>query len=189
MVYLVTFCAGAAVLIFQIVGIRMLQATFGSSIQVITMVITTFLGSLTVGYFAGGAFADRKPSFRIFSAVPLASGLLILTAPLYARHLVEFVADHNLGGAAAPLFASLPLFLLPTAILGMTSPFAIRLLATDPATAGRLSGRIFGISTVGSIIGGLSVPVLINFFPISRILAGTGFVLCLLSLLLLLRKR
>ncbi|MHA2620829.1 MAG: fused MFS/spermidine synthase [bacterium JZ-2024 1] len=181
-----TFCAGAAVLIFQIVGIRMLQATFGSSIQVITMVITTFLGSLTLGYFVGGAVADARPSFRVFSGVPLAAGLLILVTPYYARPLSEYVADHHIGGAIAPLYIALALFLLPTAILGMTSPFAIRLLARDPSTTGRLAGRIFGISTIGSILGGLSVPVLISFFAISQILMGTGVVLACLSMLLIL---
>jgi hypothetical protein len=181
MVYFVTFCAGAGVLIFQILGIRMLQSTFGNSIQVITMVITTFLGSLTLGYFMGGALADRKPSSRIFAAIPLVAGLLIMTTPFYSRPLSEFVADNNLGGPLAPLFSSLALFLAPTAILGMTSPYAIRLLTTDPQRSGRLAGRIFGISTIGSIIGGLSVPVLINYFPISRILTGTGIVLAVLA--------
>lgn len=186
MVYLVTFVAGAAVLVFQIIGIRLLQATFGSSIQVITMVITTFLGSLTLGYFLGGSLADRHPSFRVFSAVPLASGSLMVATPLYARPLSEFIADHQFGGAVAPLFSSLALFLIPTAILGMVSPFAIRLLTTDPKSAGRLAGRIFGISTIGSIVGGLSVPFLITFFRISQILIGTGTLLTAFSLLILL---
>ena len=50
---------------------------------------------------------------------------------------------------------------IPVTLLGCMSPFAIRLAVQDVAEAGRVSGRIYATSTLGSLLG-TYLPVLIT---------------------------
>ena len=49
---------------------------------------------------------------------------------------------------------------MPITLLGTVSPFAIRLAVSDVQSAGKVSGQIYAISTVGSLIGTF-LPVLL----------------------------
>lgn len=152
------FFSGAAVMVVEMTTVRVLQPTFGSTTYVWTNVIAVVLAALSVGYAIGGRVADAKPSAGLLYGILAVGGLLVAaTAPLatpVCRWLIPL--DVNLENLTSfltrgSLAATLILFAPPTLLLGMVSPMAIRLLADEGV--GRAAGRVFAISTVGSIAG------------------------------------
>lgn len=185
---------GMAVLIIEITATRMLTPYFGNSIFTFSSVISTILAALALGYYFGGRIADRKPSDDLFYAVILASGFSVLLLQLMNLRLLPLIA-YELSMIDGPLIVSVLLFLIPALLLGMLSPFAIKLLhqrANDSAV-GNAAGLVFFWSTLGSIAGSLGAGfLLIPVFGVSQIVIGVGLGLVLLGgsgLLLLSRRR
>lgn len=179
MVQLIAFVCGAVLMSLELLGSRILAPTFGSSIFVWGSLISVFLGALSVGYYFGGTLADRKPSLGTLAAVVAAPGIWVLTLPLWAQAANEALYSMDLGPRYGPLAASVALFLMPSVFLGMVSPFTIRLGVTQLHNVGNRAGRLYAISTAGSIFGTL----LTSFFLIPS--AGTRFVVHSLGLVLL----
>lgn len=139
-------------MIFELVGSRMLAPYFGTSLVVWTNLIGVILGCLSLGYWLGGKLADKKTSLEIFSLMILISAIFIgLTnfTKIGALNFFQKVEDIKLGS----LLATISLFTLPSIILGMISPYAVKLAMTDFNKAGVTVGRLYAISTLGSIIG------------------------------------
>ncbi len=147
---------------------RLLGSVFGTSNLVWASIIGLILIYLAVGYFIGGRWADRSPfpatMYQIMAWGALAAGLV----PLVARPVLWAAADAfdqlEIGVLFGSFAAVLILFSIPITLLGTISPFAIRLAIVDPAHAGRISGRIYAISTIGSFVGTF-LPVLV-FIPL-----------------------
>ena len=161
------FTAGMVTLAVELSASRLLGNIFGTSNLVWANVIGLILLYLAAGYFLGGRWADRSPHPRTFyGLLTVAAGLSGLV-PLAARPVLRFAAEAmatlDAAVAGGSFLAVLILFSAPVTLLGCASPFAIRLAITDPAQAGRVSGRIYAISTLGSLVGTFS-PVLI-FIP------------------------
>ena len=137
----------------EILGVRLLAPTFGSSYLVWTAQIGVILGALTGGYFLGGALADRTKWHRPVGFLLLAAGIWLAAATSFGENIVEPLLgmDVRLGS----LLASLILYGIPGLMLGAVSPFlAARLiLASKPEETGRTLGRAYAISTLGSLIG------------------------------------
>lgn len=166
MVKLTAFISGAAVLILELLGVRLLTPTFGTSILVWSAVIGVFLASLSAGYFLGGQIADRYPHLRTLGMVLLLGGTLVAASAGAAYPVAAWMGQARIGGLAAPLLATLILFALPSMVLASVSPIAIKLETSKIEEVGSTSGRIFAISTIGSILGTLSVPFLITYIPV-----------------------
>jgi spermidine synthase len=159
------FIAGAAVMVLQIVGTRIIGPQFGAGMTVWTVLITITLVALALGAFLGGRIADRHPSPTAFAVVLLVAAATVgLVVPLRGPVLGWAWALGIRGGALA---ASSILFLPPLLLLGMISPFAVRLEATGSGSAGRSAGRLYAISTAGSVAGAIAA----GFFlvPLFRI--------------------
>ncbi len=146
---------------------RLLTPAFGSSMIVYSAVIAVFLAAMAIGYFVGGYLGDRAP-YRSTLALALAVGAVLLAActPV-APPVAEAFAAARFGGYWAPALAAFAVFTLPSAVLAFAPPIAIRLEMKDVAHSGSVSGRIYAISTFGSIVGTLSVPFLITLMPVS----------------------
>jgi len=152
------FLSGAAVMVVEMTTVRVLQPTFGSTTYVWTNVIAVVLAALAAGYAIGGRIADKKPSASLLYGVLALGGLLVAaTVPLatpVSQWLLpvdvplENVTSFLMKGSLA---ATLILFAPSTLLLGIVSPMAIRLLSD--AGVGRAAGRVFAVSTVGSIAG------------------------------------
>lgn len=146
---------------------RLLGSIFGTSNIVWANVIGLILLYLTVGYFIGGRWADRSPYHKTLYKIIAWGAFLSALIPLVARPILQIAAQAVVGFDAALVLGSfisvLILFSVPVTLLGTVSPFAIRLAVTDLENAGRVSGQIYGISTVGSLIGTF-LPVL-YFIP------------------------
>src|ERR1700737_2413118 len=110
---------------------RLLGAYFGTSLYIWASLIGLILVYLTLGYFIGGRLADRYPSEQVLCTIT---------------------------GLAALSISILP-FAVPVTLLGLVSPFAIRLATKEIRQSGRSSGSLYAISTFGSILGAF-LPVL-----------------------------
>lgn len=162
--YVAVFFSGMASLGIEMAASRLLGNYFGSSNLVWASIIGLILIYLTVGYFLGGSWADRSPHFstlyRILIWAAFATGLV----PLVSRPVLRLAASAfdqlQLGILFGSFVSVMILFIIPTVLLGMASPFAIRLALEDAHNAGLVSGRIYAISTLGSFVGTF-LPVLV----------------------------
>lgn len=182
--YLAVFASGLTTLGMELTASRLLGTVFGTSNIVWANIIGLMLLYLTAGYFVGGRLADRHPNvitfYRVICWGAFAAGLV----PIAARPVLQIAAQSVLNVNGAVLVGSfgavLILFAVPVTLLGTVSPFAIRLAIQDTDSSGQTAGRIYAVSTVGSILGTF-LPVLV-LIP----LIGTNATFLLLSGLLLL---
>ncbi len=163
-ILVVAFFSGMTVLAVEISASRLLAPFFGTSIIIWSVVIGLTLLYLSVGYWIGGRVADRFPrAVTMFDIVAVAAFLVGLV-PVLARPVLSLSSDAIAGLDGGLFFGSLIgvllLFAIPLTMLGMVSPYAIRLLTNDVAHAGRRAGQVFALSTVGSILGAF-LPVLV----------------------------
>jgi spermidine synthase len=127
-------------------------------------VIGLVLLFLTVGYFVGGRLADKRPYPQTFYALVAWAGFssvffLLLTSVLL-KTAASALAAVNVGAIASSLIGVVFALAVPITLLGCISPFAIRLAVQNVEEAGRVSGRIYAISTWGSLLG-TYLPVLL----------------------------
>src|SRR5262245_40357042 len=147
------FTSGAALLCAELAASRLLAPFFGNSLFVWGALIGVFLGGLAVGYWAGGALADRYPAPELLVAVIALGAAGLLAAPFLDDHVLEAVVAWDPGPRANPVIASILLFGLPCVLLAGVTPIAVRLRARELKTIGRTAGGLFSVSTVGSIVG------------------------------------
>ena len=192
LIYVVAFVSGAIVMSFEMLGSRYLNPYFGSGIYTWASLISTVLIALTAGYFLGGALADRNPSPAVLGLTVIAGSVYLLALPSFAEGVLERVLDAIDDIRTGSLVSALALMFLPVTLLGMYSPFAIRLLLRSPQSSGRVSGAVYGVSTAGSIVGTLGT----TFFLIPAIgsraitfTLGAAGVIAGLSLLVLARPK
>lgn len=180
---LLVFTGGFASIGVELTTSRLVAPYFGSSTFIWASLIGVTLAFLSLGYFLGGRVADRRPDPAILYALAVVAAVAIAAIPIVSRPLLHgsLVAFSQLDAGAfyGTLAGTLLLLAPPVTLLGFVSPFAIRLLVADVATAGTTAGTLYALSTLGSIAGSF-VPVLV-LIP----LLGTAATFVLLSLLLL----
>jgi spermidine synthase len=155
LIYLVAFVVGAIVMSFEMLGSRYLNPYFGSGIYTWAALISTVLTALTAGYFLGGWLADRKPSAAVLALTVLVGSAYLLLLPSFAEYLLELVLTAIDDIQTGSLIAAFAIMFFPVTLLGMYSPFAIRLLLRSAHNSGVVSGTVYGVSTAGSIVGTL----------------------------------
>jgi spermidine synthase len=186
LLYAGAFITGAIVMSFEMLGSRYLNPFFGSGIYTWASLISTVLAALTVGYFAGGMLADRRPSPRVLGAAVLIGSVIIVMLPAFAMAILEAVLDSVEDIKAGSLISAFAIMFLPVAFYGTYSPFAIRLLLRSTRSSGGVSGAVYAISTFGSIVGTLGTTFflipMIGTRAITFTLGGAGIV-CGLALI------
>jgi spermidine synthase len=175
----VVFAAGVGTLATEIGASRLLAPYFGNSTIVWANVIGLTLASLSLGYWLGGRLADRRPTPRTLGVVVVVAACLIAAATLAARPIldasVEGLDRVSAGAAIGSFFGVLVLFVPPVTLLGMVAPFAIRLALSDLESAGTVAGRLYAVSTIGSLLGTfLSALVAIPAFGTQRTLLASA---------------
>ena len=186
--YIAVFTSGMVTLAVELSASRLLGNVFGTSNIVWANVIGLILLYLTIGYFIGGCWADRSPYPQTFYQIMIWGAFLSALIPLVSRPVLSLAAEAVVGAEAALALGSfisiIVLFSIPVTLLGCVSPFAIRLAIHDPTDAGRIAGQIYGISTLGSLVGTF-LPVLFlipelgtfrTFVLFSGLLYGVGFI-------------
>ncbi len=158
--YALIFAVGAASLGAEIAAARLLAPYFGASTIIWANTIGVVLVSLSIGYWLGGRFADRHPTRTGMSLLCLIAALLLGAIPFIAIPFldvsVEALDTVSAGAFIGSLIAVLVLVAPPVVLLGAASPYAIRLATDTVETAGTIAGRIYAISTVGSLVGTFS---------------------------------
>jgi spermidine synthase len=151
------FGAGIGALATEITASRLLAPYFGSSTVVWANLIGLVLAALACGYWLGGRVADRHPRAPVLGFVVLAAALCIAAIPFVAKPFldltVEGLDEASLGAVVGSFFSVLLLFAPPVVLLGMVSPFAVRLAVSRLETAGAVAGRLYALSTAGSLLG------------------------------------
>lgn len=146
-----------ATLAVELSASRLLGNIFGTSNLVWANIIGLMLLYLAAGYFIGGRWADRSPEPRTFYTILVAAAFLSALVPLVARPVLRFAAEAMAAldavVAGGSFLGVLILFSVPVTLLGCASPFAIRLAVTDSRHTGERAGRIYAISTLGSLVG------------------------------------
>lgn len=170
---LIAFVTGAIVMSFEMLGSRYLNPYFGSGIYTWASLISTVLGALTVGYFIGGWLADRMPSVKVLGVTVLIGSVYLLALPMFGQALLELVLDRVDDIKVGSLLSSMAILFFPVTFFGMYSPFAIRLLIRSAASSGTVSGMVYGISTIGSIVGTLGTTFFLLPSMGSRVLTLT----------------
>jgi hypothetical protein len=144
---------GFVTLGFEMVASRILTPLFGSDIYTWATIISIAVGGLMLGYFFGGVVADRYASFLVAAIIKLATAAYLGFVYLIAdAHLEAFIA--NITDDTTALFVSGAIVCFPPLfVLGMYSPLSVRLLLGDPQDAGKVSGGLFAVSSLGNIVG------------------------------------
>jgi spermidine synthase len=191
--YVLVFLAGVGTLATEICASRLLAPYFGSSTIVWANLIGLVLASLSLGYWLGGKVADRRPEPRVLGTIVVASALLVALTPFLARPFldlsVEGLDQVSEGAAIGSFVGTLLLFAPPIALMGMAAPFAIRLALADVEHAGAVAGRLYALSTIGSLLGTfLSALVTIPLIGTQRTMLVSAALLALGGALLLRRR-
>lgn len=183
------FVCGAVVMVFELVGSRILGPYFGTSLFVWTSLIGIILGSLSIGYCLGGKIADKNPDFNILSLIIFLSAIFIAITLFIKSFLLNFLQIHIADIRTSSVIASLILFLPTSVLLGMVSPYAAKLKLNSLNTSGATIGNLYAISTAGSIFGTfLSGFYLIPFFGTNKLLIILSVTLILVSFSLSAKK-
>ncbi|MBT70858.1 MAG: glycosyl transferase [Gammaproteobacteria bacterium] len=169
----VAFVSGFCIMTIEMLGARILSPYFGGSLSVWGSIITIFMLALAMGYLIGGRLSTRNPNAITFAFFFIGAGLFSSPVILFADGIMEpiFLAieDPRYGS----LFAAIFLFFIPTAILGMISPYSIRLMVDSHEHSGHMAGLLFFISTLGSAAGTLSTSFyFVLWFEVNQILWG-----------------
>ena len=181
------FVGGMTSLALEMCASRLLGAYFGTSLFIWGNLIGLILLYLTVGYFLGGRIADRYPHEHVLCVITAAAALAIMIIPFVSQSILTWsvtgIADLSVSIFASSLIGAMLLFAIPIILLGLVSPFAIRLMTKDVGKSGRTSGSLYAISTVGSILGSfLPVLWLIPWLGVRRTILVFGVLLFAASL-------
>src|SRR3712207_3625687 len=154
---LLVFVVGTSTLGGEVDAARLMAPFFGASTIVWANTIAIVLVALSIGYWFGGRLADRHPHLRGLCALVLVAALLLALVPLIADPFLSLSVEAfdrvSVGAFAGSLFGVLALVAVPVLMLGAVSPWAIRLKLRSVEDSGETAGRMYAISTVGSLLG------------------------------------
>ncbi|MCK6515305.1 fused MFS/spermidine synthase, partial [Myxococcota bacterium] len=194
---ILVFVSGATVMAVEMTGLRLLAPFFGTSLLVTTILIGSMMAFLSLGYRLGGAYGDRSPTLRALCTITGAAAGLTLIIPFIGQPILRAAA-----GAIRPLLegerlaepqvaiamivggllGTLALFAAPVTLMGMVSPWAVRLAVKDVENAGVAAGKLYSLSTVGSIVGSfLPALALVPLFGVRNTFVVVGGALLAVS--------
>src|SRR4051812_40200838 len=162
---LLVFVVGTGSLGAEIAAVRLLAPFFGASTVVWANTIGVVLVALSAGYWLGGRLADRHPHKRGLCLLALAAAALLALVPFVADPLLDVAVDAldeiSAGAFVGSLLAVLVLVAVPVLLLGAVSPYALRLAVSKVENTGTVAGRLYAISTAGSLVGTLASALLL----------------------------
>ena len=140
-------------MVLELDGSRILAPYLGTSLYTWTSLIGIILGALSLGYFLGGKLADRKPSFKTLSIILLLAAIMIAVVAPVKEPFLKFIQNEIRDIRIGSIITTVILFAIPSILLGMVSPYAVKLKIETLAKSGRTVGNLYAISTIGSIVG------------------------------------
>jgi hypothetical protein len=152
---LLALVLGFALMGFEMLGSRYLYPYFGGGINTWASLIATVLVALMLGYLVGGALVDRTMSPRLCGGLLIVAGVYLFTIPLWVDPLFGWILTAIGDGMAGIVFAATILLLLPLTLMSVFTPFAVRLLLVSISFGGRIVSYVYGVSTIGNVLGTL----------------------------------
>lgn len=153
LIYFLAFSSGFCIMGIELLGGRILAPYFGSSVHIWGSIITVFMLSLSIGYLLGGKLSIRNPSLTKYGLIFFVASIMVVPIVLFAEPIMTFIFTYIEDSRYGSLLASTALFFIPTTILGMISPYSVRLLVTDHEKSGQVAGGLYFVSTLGSALG------------------------------------
>jgi MFS family permease len=183
----IVFAAAAAVLVLEILALRMLAPYVGLTLQTSTTVIGVVLAGIAIGSAAGGATADRADPRVVLAWALIAGGLLAMATVPIVRLLGDALEGAQ-GGAALPI--ALAAFFLPAAVLSAVTPAAAKLQLQSLQATGSVVGRLSAWATSGALVGTFTAGyVLVPLLPTAPTVLAVGGVLVAAGMVAALRLR
>lgn len=187
LVFCLAFTSGFIIMSVELLGGRILAPYFGSSIHVWGSIITVFMLSLSIGYLCGGRLSLSSPDLRRYGLFFLAAALLLLPIVLWGNPIMESIFLAIEDPRYGSLVVSMVLFFVPTVVLGMISPYSVRLLVLDSHSSGHVAGKLYFVSTLGSALGTLGTSFyFVLWFEVNQILLTMSAILTLAGILAIL---
>ena len=159
----VSFGTAVASFVYEIAWIRMLSLVLGSATHSFELMLSAFILGLALGAFWIRSRADRfADPIRVLGIVQWLMGTLaIATLPLYLAsfgwtlsifHTFGLTENGYRAFTLSRYAICLAVMLPATFCAGMTLPLITRMLVTS-STGERAIGLVYGVNTLGSIIG------------------------------------
>lgn len=169
--YTVVVLPAGVLMALEMVSSRILAPQFGTSVYVWGSIIGVYLAAMSIGYTWGGWLADRRPRLGDLGVLLAASGAAQIIVLLVGQQVTAYIGGLTQGASWGTLVVTAVLFGPPTILLATVSPFAVRLASEDLEGLGGLAGRLYALSTAGSLVGTLGATfVLIPSMELERIL-------------------
>lgn len=184
------FLNGFVIMTIELLGGRVLSPYFGTSVYVWGSIITIFMLSLSLGYLWGGRLSSRNPDPRVYASFFGLSALLSLPVIFFSEWTMTQVFLAIEDPRYGSLIAASALYFLPICLMGMVSPYSIRLLVSSEEHSGRMAGLLYFVSTLGSALGTLLTSFyFVLWFEIDTIMWGAigALLLCGASVMLVYR--
>ena len=182
------FFEGFCVMAVELFSAKLIAPYFGSSLYVWASVLGITLLSLMIGYYSGGLISKKKNKSQLLFIILALSGIFISLIPISGNFIMNQLIDYSvaIGSSISLLF-----YMLPALIgLGMTSPLIISILNEHVDDSGKTAGLIYGISTLGGVIGVFTTGFyLLPEFGISIPSYSIGLILSILSILPVIAKK
>jgi spermidine synthase len=157
---IIAFTSGMSIMAMEISASRLIAPYFGTSLFVWTNIIGVVLVALSIGYYVGGKFSDKHPNLNSLLWLLCSAGAMFSLVPWIAEPIANTIKMTLFNYQAASVLITLGSFLLvmllfafPIILLGMVSPYVIKLYAQSTQHLGEQAGTIFAVSTIGSILG------------------------------------
>jgi len=186
--FITVFFSGMTALAVEMSASRLIGNVYGSSNLVWASVIGLILIYLSLGYWLGGKLADKNPNFHFFYKIIMWGSFTIGILPIASRPILRITANaldaYQISILAGSFVTILILFIIPVTLLGMVSPFALKLALKDTENVGKTAGLLSAVSTLGSFIGAF-LPVLVlipligtyrTFLFFSSVLMAVGLI-------------
>lgn len=154
-IYFLAFSSGFSIMTIELLGGRILAPYFGSSVHIWGSIITVFMLSLSLGYLLGGKLSTMNVSLKRYGLIFISAGITVLPMAFFSDAIMNMIFLRIEDTRYGSLLASMALFFIPTVILGMISPYSVRLLVSNKNSSGQTAGVLYFVSTLGSALGTL----------------------------------
>lgn len=187
LVLVAAFTSGFVIMSIEMLGGRIIAPWFGGDIYVWGSIITVFMLSLSLGYLIGGRLTLRENAgLRPFAMIFFSAAVLILPLLFAADQIMAWIFERIIDPRYGSLVASMALFFLPSTVMGMVSPYSVRLLTKSKESSGASAGFLYFVSTLGSALGTLATSFyLVALFEINQIVLGAAFAMAAVAVVTL----
>lgn len=178
----IVFVASGAVLVLEILSVRLLAPYVGLTLETTTSIIGAVLAGIAVGAALGGWTADRVNPYHLVVGLLIGGGLLVLLTVPIIRALGPSASE---GGNAAAIGVTFAALVPVAAVLSAVTPTIARLQLRDLRSSGTIVGRLSAWATAGALVGTFGTGfVLVPLLPVSTSVLAIGILLALAGVLL-----